>query len=42
VFILSCWAIVANTLYKYPRNSLIGVFILLLGVPVYLVWQRRQ
>jgi len=42
VFILSCWAIVANTLYKYPRNSLIGVFILLLGVPVYLLWRRRQ
>jgi APA family basic amino acid/polyamine antiporter len=42
VFILSCWAIVVNTLYKYPRNSFIGVFILLLGVPVYLLWQRRQ
>jgi APA family basic amino acid/polyamine antiporter len=42
VFILSCWAIVVNTLYKYPRNSFIGVFILLLGIPVYLLWQRRQ
>ena len=42
VFVFSCWAIVANTLYKYPRNSLIGVLILLLGIPVYLGWRRRQ
>jgi basic amino acid/polyamine antiporter, APA family len=42
VFVFACWAIVANTLYKYPRNSLIGVLILLLGVPVYLGWRRRQ
>jgi APA family basic amino acid/polyamine antiporter len=42
VFVFSCWAIVANTLYKYPRNSFIGVFILLLGLPVYRAWRRRQ
>jgi basic amino acid/polyamine antiporter, APA family len=42
VFILSCWVLVGNALYKYPRNSLIGVFILLLGLPVYALWQRRR
>jgi APA family basic amino acid/polyamine antiporter len=41
-FILACWLVVANTIYKYPRNSLIGVFILLCGLPVYWFWDRRR
>ncbi|MGC2620918.1 MAG: amino acid permease [Acidobacteriaceae bacterium] len=41
VFILACWAIVANALWKYPRNSFVGVFILLLGLPVYF-WRSRR
>jgi APA family basic amino acid/polyamine antiporter len=41
VFILACWAIVANALWKYPRNSLVGVAILLLGLPVYF-WRMRR
>ena len=40
-FILACWAIVANALWKYPRNSFVGVFILLLGLPVYF-WRIRR
>lgn len=42
VFIASCWLIVITTLWKYPRNSLIGVGILFLGIPVYLWRQRRH
>jgi APA family basic amino acid/polyamine antiporter len=42
VFILACWLVVANTLYKYPRNSLIGVLILLVGLPVFAFWNRRR
>jgi APA family basic amino acid/polyamine antiporter len=42
LFIFSCWSVVANTLVKYPRNSFVGVLILLLGLPVYLFWRRRQ
>jgi APA family basic amino acid/polyamine antiporter len=38
VFILACWTVVLNTIYTYPRNSLIGVLILLLGLPVYAFW----
>lgn len=40
-FILICWLVVANTIYKYPANSLLGMLILLLGLPVYWFWSRR-
>jgi basic amino acid/polyamine antiporter, APA family len=42
LFIASCWLVVLTTLWKYPRNSFIGVGILLLGLPVYLWRQRRR
>jgi APA family basic amino acid/polyamine antiporter len=41
-FVLACWVVVANAIYKYPANSLIGTLILLLGVPVYLLWSRHN
>jgi APA family basic amino acid/polyamine antiporter len=41
-FILACWLVVANTLIKFPRNSLVGVFILLMGLPVYAFWAHRK
>jgi APA family basic amino acid/polyamine antiporter len=41
-FVLVSWMVVGNTVYKYPENTLIGVAILLLGVPVYFMWARRQ
>jgi APA family basic amino acid/polyamine antiporter len=42
VFVLACWVVVINTIYKYPRNSLLGVAILVLGLPVYAFWAARQ
>ena len=42
VFIAACWLVVANTIYRYPENSLIGMAILLLGLPVYALWSIRQ
>jgi basic amino acid/polyamine antiporter, APA family len=42
IFILVCWLVVANTIYKYPRNASVGILILLLGLPVYAYWRRRQ
>lgn len=40
-FIAICWWVVANSLYRYPRNSLIGFGLLLVGIPVYWAWNRR-
>jgi APA family basic amino acid/polyamine antiporter len=42
IFVLSCWLIVANALWKYPRNSSIGFVIILIGLPVYALWRRRS
>ncbi len=41
LFAAICWWIVANTLYRYPQNSLIGFVLLLAGIPVYWFWSRR-
>ena len=41
VFVAICWWVVANTIYRYPENSLIGFAILLAGIPVYWLWSRR-
>ena len=39
IFIAACWLVVADTIYKYPANSLIGFAILILGLPVYAGWR---
>jgi basic amino acid/polyamine antiporter, APA family len=45
-FVALCWWVVANTIYRYPQNSLVGFALLLAGVPVYWLWstqaQRRS
>jgi APA family basic amino acid/polyamine antiporter len=41
-FIAACWLVVLATFYHYPGNSLVGLSLLLLGVPVYLYWSRRK
>jgi basic amino acid/polyamine antiporter, APA family len=42
VFIAISWFVVANTIYKYPENTLIGMGILLAGIPVYCAWRWRS
>lgn len=39
LFIVICWLVVIDTIYKYPANSLIGFAIMLLGLPAYTVWR---
>jgi APA family basic amino acid/polyamine antiporter len=42
LFVVSCWLVVINTIYKYPANTLLGMVILALGVPVYAFWAHRS
>ncbi len=42
LFVLACWLVVANTIYKYPMNSLLGMSILLLGIPAYALWAKAE
>ncbi len=39
-FVLSCWLVVAATIHRYPRDSLKGLAILALGLPVYWLWTQ--
>jgi APA family basic amino acid/polyamine antiporter len=41
-FVLSCWAVVAATLYRYPRDSVVGLLILAVGLPVYRWWRPAR
>ena len=42
LFVVTCWLVVINTIYKYPANTLLGMAILALGLPVYAFWARRK
>jgi len=41
LFVVICWWVVGNTIYRYPQNSLIGFGLLAAGVPVYWAWSWR-
>ena len=40
LFVTICWVVVINTVYKYPQNTVIGLVILLAGIPAYLLWRK--
>ena len=42
LFVAASWLVVINTVYKYPANTVIGLAIMLAGVPVYYFWNRRR
>jgi APA family basic amino acid/polyamine antiporter len=42
IFVVLSGALLLNTLWSDPRDSLIGIGIALLGVPGYLVWSRGK
>jgi len=41
-FIAVCWIVAINTVYHYPQNTLIGIAIMIAGIPAYWFWQRRS
>ena len=41
-FIAACGAVVFSTVRHYPHNSLIGLGIMLTGLPAYLFWKMRR
>jgi APA family basic amino acid/polyamine antiporter len=42
LFVAICWLVVINTVYKYPANTLIGLAILLAGIPAFYFWRARN
>jgi APA family basic amino acid/polyamine antiporter len=42
LFVLSAVAIVVNTLVAQPKQGLLGVLVMMTGVPAYLLWKRRK
>jgi APA family basic amino acid/polyamine antiporter len=42
LFILACLLLIGNTLKASPRESLIGLAIVALGLPAYAVFRRRS
>ena len=42
VFVTVCALVVINTVYRYPSNTLIGIGIMIAGVPAYLAWRWRN
>lgn len=41
LFVTGCWLFVANLVVQRPRETLVGMAILLTGVPAYALWRRR-
>jgi basic amino acid/polyamine antiporter, APA family len=41
-FVAVCWLVVINTVYRYPGNTLIGLAILLAGIPAFFFWRWRN
>jgi APA family basic amino acid/polyamine antiporter len=42
LFIAVCWLVAINTVYENPRDTVIGVTIMLAGIPAYWFWRWRS
>jgi basic amino acid/polyamine antiporter, APA family len=42
LFIGVCWLVAINTVFHFPQNTLIGIAILIAGIPAYWFWQQRN
>jgi APA family basic amino acid/polyamine antiporter len=41
-FVAACWLVVLATFYHFPANSFVGLGIVLLGIPAYLLFRRAK
>ena len=39
--VMACWLVVLGTFARAPMNSIVGIGILLAGLPAYAIWRRR-
>jgi basic amino acid/polyamine antiporter, APA family len=39
-FVAACFLVVINTVYTYPAHTVIGLAILLAGIPIFFMWRR--
>jgi APA family basic amino acid/polyamine antiporter len=42
IFTLTCWIVVIGTFVRFPTNSIIGLGILIAGLPAYAFWRSRS
>ncbi len=42
IFIIACMGILINTLFESPLESLVGLGITAIGIPVYFYWRRKH
>ena len=42
LFIAICWLVAINTIFHFPTNTLIGIAILIAGIPAYWFWHQRN
>jgi APA family basic amino acid/polyamine antiporter len=41
-FVAGAWLVVANTIVRFPADTLAGIGLLLAGVPVYFFWAKKE
>ncbi len=41
-FVIAFWSLAVSTILQFPRDSGVGLLIMLAGVPVYWIWARQQ
>ena len=42
LFVAICWTVAINTVYRFPENTLIGIAIMLAGLPAYWFWKAKR
>jgi APA family basic amino acid/polyamine antiporter len=42
LFVAGAWTMVATTVYRFPADTLAGIGLLVIGVPIYYLWRRRS